>query len=139
MHILIVEDEELDVIALQRAFKKHNVCFPTTVTSDGAEALSVLRGEDPLRELITEPVLILLDINMPRMNGVEFLAELRNDSYLKRIPVFVLTTSDEHRDIQAAYRLGISGYTLKQNVGGDYEKLVALINAYADLVIFPEN
>ncbi|MBT5019332.1 MAG: response regulator [Planctomicrobium sp.] len=138
MHILIVEDEELDVIALQRAFKKHQVHYKTTITRNGAEALAVLRGDDPEREVITDPVFILLDINMPRMNGLEFLKELRADSFLKRIPVFVLTTSDEQRDIQAAYRLGISGYTLKQKVGGDFEKLVALLNAYADLVVFPD-
>lgn len=137
MHILIVEDEELDVIALKRAFKKHQVSNEVTVASNGAEALAALRGQSPEHDLIPTPVLVLLDINMPRMNGLEFLEELRSDSILKRIPVLVLTTSDEHRDIQAAYRLGISGYTLKQNVGEDFEKLITLLKAYEEIVRFP--
>ncbi|QDT34959.1 response regulator [Thalassoglobus polymorphus] len=138
MHLLIIEDEELDVIALQRAFTKHNVPFNMTVARNGAEALHVLRGTELDQQRIPGPVLILLDVNMPRMNGIEFLKVLRADPELKQLPVFMLTTSDEERDVNAAYNLGISGYLLKQDIGEDCEKLIQLINAYADVVHFPE-
>lgn len=138
LNLLIVEDEELDVIALQRAFARTHLVYPHTVARDGAEALSYLRADATTVEGMARPVLILLDINMPRMNGLEFLKELRRDQHLRQIPVFVLTTSDEQRDIGAAYGLGISGYVLKQHLGQNCERLITLINAYAELIRFPD-
>lgn len=138
MHLLVIEDEELDIIALQRAFRKKNVQFETTIAADGAEALQLLRDCADNAPTFFNGLVILLDINMPRMNGLEFLEELRNEPELKRLPVFVLTTSDEHRDVSAAYALGISGYLLKQNIGEDFEKLIRLLEVFSSVVLLPE-
>ncbi len=138
MHLLIVEDEELDIIALQRSFTKQSAPFEMTIARNGAEALHVLRGTMLNQPRIPGPVLILLDVNMPRMNGIEFLRELRADENLKQLPVFMLTTSDEKQDVEAAYNLGISGYLLKQNIGDDFEKLIQLLSSFAQVVHFPE-
>lgn len=136
MYLLVIEDDELDVIALQRAFKKKNVPFEMTIAENGDAALRLLQSDfyGTIHSLV-----ILLDINMPKMNGLEFLRELRREEFLKRIPVFILTTSDELRDISAGYALGISGYLLKQNIGSDFEKLISLLEAYAAVNIFPDH
>jgi len=112
MNILLVDDDKVDVMNVKRAFKKNNVSNPLHVAENGIEALSMLRGNgNP--ELRLRPKIILLDLNMPRMNGIDFLKELRTDPDLKSISVIVLTTSNEERDIVAAHDLNVSGYILK--------------------------
>src|SRR5579871_6578585 len=98
LNILLVEDDELDVMNVQRAFRKNNIVNPLYVAGNGLEALAMLRGEDGAPEFPGERRLVLLDLNMPRMNGIEFLRALRADPALAMIPVVVLTTSDEERD-----------------------------------------
>lgn len=111
--ILLVEDDDIDVMNVQRAFKKNNITNPLRVAGNGLEALAVLRGEAGQEPLSRLPALILLDINMPKMNGIEFLTELRADPVLKSLSVIVLTTSNEERDKVAAYDLNVAGYILK--------------------------
>ena len=97
IHILLVDDDEVDVMNVQRAFKRNNIINPLYVARNGVEALSILRGEGDVQIPETRR-LVLLDLNMPRMNGLEFLRELRADPVLRLITVVVLTTSDDDRD-----------------------------------------
>jgi CheY-like chemotaxis protein len=111
-NILLVEDDMLDVINVERTLKRINAEHRLFVAKNGQEALDMLRGNraekiDPL------PSIIMLDINMPKMNGMEFLAELRQDEELKHIKVFITTTSDEDTDRSLSNELGVSGYIVK--------------------------
>ncbi len=110
--ILLVEDDEVDVMSVQRAFKKNQITNPLYVAGNGLEALAMLRG-DGVPKLDPVPKIILLDLNMPKMNGIEFLKELRADEVLKPISVFVLTTSNQDSDRVNAYDLNVAGYILK--------------------------
>ena len=119
IHILLVEDDPVDAESIMRTFKRHQINTPFTHVVDGIEALHALRGEhgyDPL----PKPYIILLDINMPRMNGLEFLSALRRDPTLRQSVVFVLTTSNREEDIMAAYNQQIAGYLLKAKVSEDF-------------------
>jgi len=110
--ILVVEDDYLDSMSLERELRKINVQNPIQVARNGREALNLLRGEGvPKMEPL--PALVLLDLNMPRMNGIEFLEAIRVDDELKSLKVFVLTTSTEEADRLAARNLSISGYIEK--------------------------
>lgn len=92
IHLLLVEDDEVDVMNVRRAFKRNNITNPLYVANNGLEALLMLRGNGEAPVVPPQRRLILLDINMPKMNGIEFLRELRADTSLKAIPVIVLTT-----------------------------------------------
>jgi CheY-like chemotaxis protein len=131
IHILLVEDDEVDVMNIRRAFKKNNIVNPLYLATNGLEALAVLRQEsktDPAMPLARR--LILLDLNMPRMNGIEFLRELRLDESLRSIPVIVLTTSNEDRDKVEAYNLNVAGYILKPVTFSNFVEVVATLNRY---------
>lgn len=135
VNLLVVEDNEIDREALRRAFKRHGVHQPMIDVDDGVEALAVLRGE---RELpLGRPYLILLDLNMPRMNGLELLRELRRDPRLKDSIVFVLTTSRADEDKRAAYAENIAGYLVKSDLGSNFSGLLELITAYCKVVELP--
>ena len=112
INILLVEDDEVDVMNVQRAFKKNHIANSLHVAGNGLEALAMLRGEGTAR-LEPTPRIILLDLNMPKMNGIEFLQALRVDEALKPISVFVLTTSNHDQDKVAAYSFNVAGYILK--------------------------
>lgn len=109
LHILLVEDDDVDVMNVRRAFQRNNITNPIHVASNGLEALQLLRsGQVP-----ADRRLILLDLNMPKMNGIEFLRELRADPDLCHLPVVVLSTSDHEDDKTSAYRLNVAGYMVK--------------------------
>ena len=126
LNILLVEDDELDVMNVQRAFKKNNVLNPLYVAGNGVEALEMLRGG----AMPKERRLILLDLNMPKMGGIEFLRELRADPELKATTVVVLTTSDEDRDKVKAYDLNVAGYILKPVTLAAFVEIMATLNKY---------
>jgi CheY-like chemotaxis protein len=126
LNILLVEDDELDVMNVQRAFKKNNVVNPLHVAGNGVEALELLRSD----RIPKERRLILLDLNMPRMGGIEFLKELRADPELKATTVVVLTTSDEERDKVKAYDLNVAGYILKPVTLAAFIEIMAALNKY---------
>ncbi|WP_264537421.1 response regulator [Flavobacterium sp. N1736] len=107
--ILLVEDDELDIISVQRSLKKLEIEYELYSAYNGIEALKLLRDPD----LMLNPQVILLDINMPRMNGIEFLKVVREDEKLKNMNVFIMTTSSEGHDRFEAEKLGISGYIIK--------------------------
>jgi CheY-like chemotaxis protein len=134
--ILHVEDDEMDVLSLQRSFRKAKVANEIICAANGEEALDILRGVDG-REAITEPFVMLLDINMPRMNGIELLRELRSDPDLRHTVVFVLTTSDHDSDLLSAYDMNVAGYLLKQEAGEQFVQAVAMLDSYWRIVELP--
>ena len=127
LKILLVEDDELDIMGIRRALQKLNIVNPLIVARDGIEALDLLRGTDG-REKLTGPYMILLDINMPRMNGIEFLDELRSDSDLKDAKVFILTVSNQDDDIYRAYKQKVAGYIVKSDPVESMKNALQLLN-----------
>ncbi len=133
LNILLVEDDQVDVMNVQRAFNKSGIASPLKVVGNGVDALQALRnGDVPLSRL-----LILLDLNMPRMNGIEFLRELRADPELRQLPVVVLTTSDDERDRIEAYHLNVAGYIVKPVTFTNFCDAMATLNKYWQLVEMP--
>ena len=131
IHILLVEDDEVDVMNVQRAFKKTNNVNPLYIAANGLEALDILRGKGKIEPAMPQARrLILLDLNMPRMNGIEFLRELRLDENLRSIPVIVLTTSNEDRDKVEAYNLNVAGYILKPVTFSNFVEVMDTLNKY---------
>ena len=133
LNILLVEDDQVDVMNVQRAFKKNNIANPLWIAGNGVEALDKLRsGEVP-----TSRLLVLLDLNMPRMNGIEFLRNLRADGDLRQLPVVVLTTSDDERDRVEAYQLNVAGYIVKPVTFSNFCDAMSTLNKYWTLVELP--
>lgn len=114
---VLVEDDDVDVIVLKNSFKRLKINNPIAVARDGVEALELLRGTDDA-EPLEGPYVVLLDLNMPRMNGIEFLEEIRKDPKLASTIVFVLTTSDDERDKLSANNNDVAGYIVKSNDTG---------------------
>ena len=138
VHILLVEDDEIDVEAVRRAFANSRITNPVTVAGNGFEALDALCGENG-HERLPRPYIILLDINMPKMNGIELLRELRHDPELKSSVVFVLTTSKNEADMLAAYNAQVAGYFLKAKIGEGVFALPEMMKSYWRMVEFPTN
>ncbi len=136
VNILLVEDDEVDVMNVKRAFKKSNITNPLHVAGNGLEALAVLRG-DNVEKITPQPKVILLDINMPKMNGIEFLRELRADNDLKSISVFVLTTSNQDNDKFDAYDLNVAGYILKPVELDKFMQAVTTLDLYWSMIEMP--
>ena len=133
LNILLVEDDQVDVMNVKRAFDKNRIANPLYVAGDGIEAMELLKaGRIPRERRI-----ILLDLNMPRMNGIEFLRALRADPDLARTPVVVLTTSDDERDRINAYNLNVAGYLLKPVTFVNFVEVMAALNKYWTLVELP--
>ena len=133
LNILLVEDDEVDVMNVRRAFEKNRILNPLYVAADGVEALEALRSA----KVPADRRMVLLDLNMPRMNGIEFLRALRADPQLHMIPVVVLTTSNDDRDRIEAYNLNVAGYLLKPVTFVNFVELMATLNKYWSLVELP--
>ena len=132
--ILLVEDDNVDVMTVRRALKDLQVESQLISACDGEEALEYLRSSDN-----TKPRIIMLDLNMPKMNGTEFLRIVKADEALKKIPVVVLTTSSSEQDIVRSFELGAAGYMVKSV---DYKKFIEIIraiNLYWNLSELPPN
>jgi CheY-like chemotaxis protein len=130
LNILLVEDDEVDVMNVRRAFEKNHILNPLFIAGDGVEALQMLRdGTVPKGRR-----LVLLDLNMPRMNGIEFLRELRQDPNLRPTPVVVLTTSNADKDKVDAYDLNVAGYLLKPVTFTNFCDIMVALNKYWSLV-----
>lgn len=133
LNILLVEDDVVDVMNVERALKKNNIANPLFVASNGLEALEMLRnGTVPGSRR-----LILLDLNMPKMNGIEFLHAVRADPALSSSTVVVLTTSNDDQDKVAAYDLHVAGYLLKPVTFVKFVEVMATLNKYWALVEMP--
>lgn len=130
--LLIVDDDDIDAISLERALRKLRLLNTLFRARDGREALELLRSGQ-----IPAPYIILLDLNMPRMNGLEFLEALRTDPLLTHAVVFVLTTSKSDEDLVAAYRKHVAGYVFKQHMDRDFMEVMGLIEHYWRIVELP--
>lgn len=128
--ILLVEDDEIDVKALRWAFDKLKVANPLVVARDGVEAWEMLQD-------LSRPYLIITDINMPRMNGIELLRKIRESEEYRDSIVFALTTSNDEQDKIDAYKLNVAGYMLKTDMGTSFTRAIALIDNYWKVVEFP--
>ncbi len=128
--ILLVEDDEVDVKALRWAFEKLKIANPVVVARDGVEAMAML-------PTLSRPYLIIADINMPRMNGLELLRKIRGSDEYRDSIVFVLTTSNDEQDKIDAYNLNVAGYMLKSDMGTSFTRAIALVENYWKIVEFP--
>jgi len=131
--ILLVEDDDIDAKAVERGFAKLKLANPIVRTKNGLEALQLLRQPDAIQR----PYLILLDLNMPIMGGLEFLKIIRQDEELKNTIIFVLTTSSADQDLVAAYNENIAGYIVKSDVKGGFDKVINLLDCYWRVVMLP--
>jgi len=132
IHLLLVEDDDLDVMNVHRALSQAPEIASITVARDGVEALRLLRaGELPLERLV-----IVLDLRMPRMSGLDMLKELRADPRLKRVPNVILTTSDDPHDRDAAFCLGVAGYFVKPAAPGRFRQIMDAMRQYWSVAEF---
>lgn len=133
INILLVEDDDVDVMTVKRAFQKANISNPLYVAHNGLEALELLRKQN----IPAQRRLVLLDVNMPKMNGIEFLREVRADPALQQMSVVVLTTSNEERDRIEAFKLNVAGYLLKPVTFSQFAEVMSTINKYWALMEMP--
>ncbi len=131
--VLLVEDDQIDVMAIKRAFEVIKITNRLNVANNGEEALAYLRNSEN-----EKPCIILLDLNMPKMNGIEFLTIAKQDELLRKIPVVVLTTSREDQDKADSFNLGISGYMVKPVDYKRFVEVVKTIDLYWTLSELPE-
>ena len=134
--LLVVDDDDVTAEAVVRGMHKHDMDCPVMIAEDGGAALQILRGTHPTRR-IAKPYLVLLDLNMPRMNGIEFLRELRSDDRLRGTVVFVLSGSGSDAERARAYDENIAGYLLKSGLGPQLSGLARFLNEYRAAVSFP--
>jgi CheY-like chemotaxis protein len=130
VNILLVEDDSIDAKAFMRAMSKLKIGNPVTHAKDGVEGLAML-------QTLRRPNLVILDINMPRMSGLELLREIRDDAKLHDTIVFVLTTSNDEKDKFGAYNLNVAGYMLKSDMGNSFIRAVSLVENYWKVIEFP--
>ena len=131
--LLVVDDDDVDAMGIERALKKLNIRNPIVRARDGIEGLALLRQPNA----VPQPYIILLDINMPRMNGLEMLAELRKDPKLSNAVVFILSTSKIYKDRMAAYDQHIAGYIVKNQVGDGFIRIIEMLDHYWQVVDLP--
>ena len=136
IHILLVEDDDGDATAVERTFRKARIAKSIVRAVDGIEALQVLNGTEGHRRL-PKPYLLLVDLNLPRMSGIQLVTAIREDHELRDAVIFVLTTSNRQQDKSAAYALNVAGYILKEKAGEDFQSLFSLVDSYRRIVELP--
>lgn len=137
VNLLVVDDDMVSVMAVKRTLKKLRIINPLHVACDGCEALELLRASIS-DDGSLPPFLVTLDLNMPRMNGHEFLETVRDDPLLSRIVIFVLTTSDMPADVFQAYEKNVAGYIVKDDLGNSFLKAFEMLEAYCRIVELPQ-
>ncbi len=133
-NLLLVDDDEVAVMAFERAVEQQGVSIPLTIVRDGDEAMEVLT--DPARATI--PFVVVLDLNMPRMNGHDVIAQIRADPELRSTIIFVLTTSDDPKDIARAHEKNVAGYIVKEDAYRSIATTVGLLIVYLQNVTLPD-
>jgi CheY-like chemotaxis protein len=136
LSVLLVDDDDVAAEAVVRGLRKNAMQCPIVMAEDGGVALQVLRDAHAMRR-IAKPYLVLLDLNMPRMNGFEFLRALRSDTELRGTVVFVLTTSGSDRDRTRAYNENIAGYMVKSGLGPQLRGLAQFLIEYRASILLP--
>ena len=131
--ILLVDDDDVDVMGVERALSNLKILNPIVRARDGIEGLALLRHPSAVQR----PYIVLLDLNMPRMNGLEMLAQLREDPQLSSAVVFVLTTSKADEDKTIAYSKNIAGYIVKSRVGDGFLRVMEMLDHYWRVVELP--
>jgi CheY-like chemotaxis protein len=137
LNILLVEDDEVDVMNVQRALKKNNAASTLYRAANGIEALAMLRNRGEIPHRNNSKLLILLDLNMPKMGGLEFLQELRADPILCNLPVVMLTTSMQASEIAAAYEYNVAGYIVKPINFSSFVETMDVLNRYWSMSEMP--
>ena len=132
--LLLIEDDDIDAMAIRRALGKASIGNNLIRACDGLEALEMLRSDK-----VPSPFIILLDLQMPRLGGLEFLEEIRKDPKLDKSVVFVLTTSKDDADIAASYKKYIAGYFVKDQVGEEFLDMIKMLKGYWQIVLFPKD
>lgn len=130
--LFVVEDDDIDFMTIKRSFKKMKIVNPLVRAKDGQEALEQLEAN-----MIRPPFIMLLDLQMPRLSGLDLLAKLRHSAQLKDTVVFVLTTSADERDIFDSYQHNVAGYFVKDEVGREFLEVLALLDGYWRIVHMP--
>jgi CheY-like chemotaxis protein len=136
LNILLIDDDDMDAKLLERAFRKAKIGNTIVRAMDGIEALEMLKGING-KTKPPSPRILLVDLNMPRMNGIELVQALRDDEELHRSIVFILTTSKRDEDKMAAYDLHVAGYIAKASAEEDILNLVSLMDSYGRIVEVP--
>ena len=124
LKILLVEDNIIEILKLKRAIEYLGMNHEVLEAENGEIALDSIKQEE------INPDIVLLDLNMPKMNGLEFLAIVRNDESMRHLPIIILSTSNNNRDLKEAYKLGVSGYILKPLKYDDYVKKIEFTLQY---------
>lgn len=137
VHIMLIEDDDIDIENTKRAFKQQKIANPLHLAKDGYEALCMLKGTNGYSRLSPTPLILMIDINTPRMSGIELLRKIREDSNLKHLSAFILTTSDSKDDIKEAYQLNVAGYIQKPLEMNDLTHIANVLNMYWYLQKFP--
>nr|WP_225986592.1 response regulator [Rufibacter sp. LB8] len=132
---MLVEDDQVDVANVLRAFKAQGIENLVQVAADGREALELLQQQQAMAKPL--PKIILLDLNLPHMNGLEFLQEIRKDDHLKACSVFVMSSSTTEQDLLAAYELNVAGYIQKPVLYESFLEMVTTLNSYWNLIELP--
>lgn len=130
VNILLVEDDEIDVRAFLHTFNKLKIANPVTVAKDGVEGWEKL-------QTLPRPYLIVMDINMPRMSGLELLRRIRESDEFRDSIVFVLTTSTDEQDKFEAYNLNVAGYMVKTDMGTSFNRAIAMVENFWTVVELP--
>lgn len=136
LKILLVEDDDGDARAVERTFLKARIANPIVRAFDGVEAMDILRGTHG-RTRMERPYLLLVDLNMPRSNGLQLIKAIREDAELHDSVIFVLTTSHRAEDKDSAHAMNVTGYILKENAGEDFLRLFSLVDSYWRIVEMP--
>jgi DNA-binding NarL/FixJ family response regulator len=131
--LFVVEDDDVDFMAISRSFKKMRIANPVVRAKNGEEALTLLQ-----QEKVQYPYIILLDLRMPKLSGIDLLKAIRKDKLLCCATVFVLTSSDNERDIIETHKLNVAGYFVKELAGKEFIDVVALLEGYWRIAQLPE-
>lgn len=132
VNIFIVEDDDIDTMAIRRSLKNVNIIGSIYVAKDGIEALEKLRAGN-----IPPPYIILMDLNMPRMNGIDCIKEIRLDPHLKQAIIFALSTSKDEKDKFQVYNYNVAGYIIKCDAGDDFDMAMRMLEQYLKVVELP--
>lgn len=136
VRFMIVDDDAISVMAMERTMKQLKIANPVEVAKDGVEALAMLRKAIGKNGTLP-PYILTLDLNMPKMGGLEFLEKIRNEEAFKKLVVFVLTTSDAPSDVASAYERNIAGYIVKEDPTNTFREALAMLKDYSQLVVLP--